>query len=247
MHPKFTYTTNVEKLFLKNSWKDCGNYWEHEASQGTEEWKNVRVGRVGSSKFGGFCGQTEHFKNGSPEEIGMIIAGLKEPVFEERNIKYMEHGNITESKTRIWYENQYKCKVQERGFCVPKFDLLRIGASIDGDILNSDGILEIKCPQKMYTPILTYMNMISQGWKPPKNYHDHIWDAHYSQCQHGMAVLGKKWCDYVVYSTSNSQIFTQRLFFDFDYWSKNYLIIKKNYDLYIKPFLKPDYPIMPKN
>lgn len=240
--PVFSYTTNVDKL---NIWKDCGNYWEHNALQGSEEWKNVRIGKVGSSKSGGFGGQTEHFKNGSPEEIGLIISGAKELIFDEKNIEYMAHGTKNENIARTWYEKTYNCKVLERGFCVPKFDLERIGASVDGEIIGTEGILEIKCPQKMYHPILFYTESIKRGWEPPKNYYEHIWNAHLSQCMHGMAVLGKKWCDYIVYSTSDSQIFVQRIYFDSNYWDKHYSIIKQNYENFIKPYLKPGYPIIP--
>jgi len=84
---------------------------------------------------------------------------------------------------------------------------------------------------------------MAQGWKPPKNYTDHIWDAHYTQCQHGMAVLGKKWCDYIVYC--NYQIFKQRIVFDPKYWENHYSTIKKNYEIYIRPYLKNGYPIVP--
>jgi YqaJ-like viral recombinase domain len=243
--PNFSYTTNVEKLNFQKVWKDEGNYWEHNAPQGTNEWKNVRIGRVGSSKSGGFVGQTEHFKNGTPEEIGLIISGEKEIVFDEKSIARMDHGTKYEKTAKIWYEKTYNCKVLERGFCVPKFDLTRIGASVDGDVIGTDGILEIKCPQKMYKPVLFYNDSVKRGWKPSEKYYEHIWNAHFSQCQHGMRILGKKWCDYIVYSVSDSQVFVQRIHFDPDYWKKHYSIIQKNYEVFIKPYLKTGYPIIP--
>ena len=95
-----------------------------------------------------------------------------------------------------------------------------------------------------YSCVQFYIDSIKRGWEPPKNYYEHIWNAHFSQCQHGMAVLGKKWCDYIVYSTSDAQIFAQRIYFDPLYWKKHYSILCQNYETYIQPHLKnlPDIP-----
>ena len=227
---------------MSSSWKDCGVFWEHSAPQGTEEWKNARKGRINSSNSGSMSGQN-NFK--TPEEAGKIIAGVEEDNFSQKSIEVMAHGTKYEPYARNWYEKKYNCKATERGLCVSKYDIT-IGASVDGDIIGTDKIIEIKSPQKMYTPILNYLENIDHGWKPEKNYVDHIWKSHFCQIQHAMFVLDKKYCDYIVYCTSTSQIFTQRIKFDPDFWKQHYLKIKENYKLYVQPYLAgTPYPIIP--
>ena len=200
MQPGFIYTT--EKV-----WIDRGRYWEHTAKQGTQPWKDARIGRVTSSNSGALAGKST-FK--TAEETGEIIAGIKEEVFSEKSIEYMAHGTLHETKGRQWFEETYKCKVIERGLCVLKSDYT-IGASVDGDMINSDGCIEIKCPQKMYNSILTYTENVSNGWKPPYNFYDHIFPTHLAQCMQACYVLGKKYCIYIVYCVSSGQVFTQKI------------------------------------
>ncbi len=227
---------------MKVIWKDNGFFWEHNAPQGSDDWKEVRKGRTNSSNSGAM-GEKSNFQ--TAEETGEIIAGVKESVFSEKSIEAMAHGTKFEGPGRDWYEKKYKCKVLERGLCVPKHDIT-IGASVDGDIVGTGGILEIKCPSSMYYPILNYLENIKNGWKPPQGYHEHIWKTHFCQMQHGMYVLNKQWCDYIVYCTSTSQIFTQRINFDSEFWEQHYSIIKKNYKLYVQPNISgTSYPISP--
>ena len=223
-----------------SNWKDCGDYWEYLAPQGSEKWKNARIGRINTSDSGAMAGES-NFK--TAEQTGKIIAGLDHV---EDNAA-MQHGHKYEPYARNWYMKKYNCKVIERGLCVCKYDT-EIGASVDGEVLDKDNdkIIEIKCPQKMYKPIQNYIDNLSRGWKPEKNYVGHIWKTHYSQMQHALFVLKKKSCDYIVYCTSTSQIFTQRIEFDPEFWREHYLKIKQNYELHVKPYiLETEYPISP--
>ena len=222
-------------------WVNRGDFWECLAPQKSEEWLRARRGRVNGTDTGPLAGKST-FK--TPEETGKIIAGIEEPVFLKENLEYMNHGVRSEPLARAWYEKNYKCKVLERGLCVPTWDTT-IGTSVDGDIIGTDKILEIKSPRKMYGSILKYMDAISAGWKPPPNYYDHIFPTHFAQMQQGMRILNKAYCDYVIYSTSDAKVFTQRIAFDPIYWEKHYAIIKQNYDLYVKPHLNGTYPIQP--
>jgi hypothetical protein len=235
MQPSFVYTT--EKV-----WIDRGRYWEHTGKQGTQPWKDARKGRVTSSN-GPALGGKSNFK--TPEEIGEIIAGVREEVFSEKSIEYMTHGTITEPKSRKWFEDTYKCKVLERGLCVLKSDT-RFGASVDGDIIDSDGCIEIKCPQKMYNTLLNYMENISHGWIPPNGFVSHIFPTHLYQCLQACYVLGKKYCIYIVYSVSTEQVFTQKIVFTEELWREHYNEMKKNYQIYVVPHLKDSqYPLIP--
>lgn len=228
-----------------NTWIDCGNYWEFNAEQGTDEWLEGRKGRVTGSVAGPLTGHSS-FK--TPEEMGKVVAGMAEAEHDEKSKQAMAHGNKYEPHARQWYEKHYNCKVKERGLCVPKWNLL-IGASVDGEVFtqdgSSEGMIEIKCPVEMYNSIKQYMDAKSFGWEPCKNYHNHIFHTHYIQCQLGMAVLGKKWCDYIVYSTSDGQIFTQRIKFNPDFWQELYPQIGVAYSAYVKPWLQEGYPLCP--
>lgn len=214
-------------------WVDRGTFWEHRASQGSEEWKKARMGRINSSNTGAMAGKSS-FKN--PEETGRFIAGVEVEEFSTKSLEAMNHGHQFEPICREWYEKTYKCKVLERGLCIPK-NCDFIGASVDGEIIGTEGIIEIKCPKKMYRPILNYMNMKEQGWTPPINYYNHIWSTHLCQMMQAMFVLNKQYCDYIVYSTEDSKVFVQRVHFDPIFWNNHFEIIQTNYSSYIIPYL----------
>lgn len=231
---------NINNINSKE-WLDRGNFFEHISKQGTDSWKNARIGRVNGSNTGALGGKST-FK--TPEQVGKYIAGIEVEEFKQKNLDAMAHGHKYEDAARKWYENVYKCKVLERGLCVLKSDH-KIGASVDGDIIETEGLIEIKCPQKMYKPILKYMSMKEQGWSPPPNFYDHIWGTHLYQCLQAMFVLKKKYCDYIVYSTEEQQVFVQRIYFNSQLWNEHYSIVCANYQTYVRPYLLPGYPLIP--
>jgi len=223
-------------------WIDRGNYWELKAPQGDPIWLDGRRGRITSSVSGAMA-DISRFK--TAEEQGLIIAGIKEEYFTEEELARMGHGSKTEPFARNWYEGVINTKIIERGLIVPKWDPT-LGASIDGEISGTDDIIEIKCPVNMYYPLEQYTDQINNGsWYPAPGYNRHIWPTHYAQCQHAMACTGKKNCVYIVYSTNDSKVFTQKIPFDPVYWEEHYNKIKENYNKYIKPYLSTEYPIMP--
>ena len=215
-------------------WVDRGKYVEFTAPQKSESWLQARIGIVTSTTGSALAGKSS-FK--TPEQIGKIIAGVETEVFSERSLEHMKRGNDNETPTRIWFEKTYNCKVLERGLCISKSDPL-IGGSVDGDIVGTDGCIEIKCPEKMYKGILSYTENVEHGWVPPADYYEHILPTHLHQCMQNSWVLGKKYCIYIVNCISTGQIFTQKIPFSQKYWDEVYPIIKKNYELYVRPHLK---------
>jgi len=220
-------------------WIDHGPYWELDIDQGEEGWLDGRLGRITGSTSAAMANRSR-FK--TAEEQGLIIAGVKKEEFTPEEIERMGHGTTTEPVARKWCEDYCGETIAERGLIVPKWDP-EIGISVDGE--GSDFIIEIKCPQRMYWPLEQYMDQLKTGWVPRDDYRKHIWSSHYDQMQQGMAVLGKKWCIYVVYSTNDRKVFTQKIPFNPEYWDEHYRTIKKNYDVYIRPHLNGKYPIMP--
>lgn len=180
-------------------------------------------GRVTGSSYGAAAGHSP-FTNPPfvpSNDLALEIAGLSEKIFSDEAVKNMKHGSEQEQNARIWYENKYDVKVEEVGLAVPKWNF-HLGSSVDGIVEGMNGIIEIKCPARgVYQPLKDYVKLVESGWKPSKPlYHDHIYTSHYDQMQGGMAILQKDWCDYIVYSTSDSQVYCERILFNKKYWDE---------------------------
>ena len=146
----------------------------------------------------------------------------------------MSHGTRTEPIAREWYENAYQVKVDELGVVIPKWEI-RIGASLDGSIRGTDGMIEIKCPKYMYKPLLARME---SGDAITDNF-DHISAHHYAQMQGGMEICNKSYCDYIVYSTLNKMVYVERIYRDQKYWNEVlYPGIKNFLENVMEPLLK---------
>ncbi len=226
-------------------WKDCGHYWLYETNQGDTDWLLVRLGRPSGSNCGALIGHNNFDYSDNPDDTAKEIAGLKKKEIDEQQREAMDHGKRMESFGRDWYSNTRRVKVGEIGFVVPKWDL-DIGVSIDGDVIGTDGIIEIKAPKNMYRLLETYMFYQKRGVANPNNF-SHIPIAHYDQMHLGMAVLKKKWCDYIVYCTSENKVFTQRIPFNEKYWNEvMYPALKFAIQQKIKPLLRNvGIPLMP--
>ena len=243
-------------LYDPKCWKDYGNYYIYDVPQRSIAWHLVRVGRpsgstigycLGHSIFGDStqsaldicCMQINFDPDGTVNKQQPIALGKKEK--SEASKRVIQLGIDNEDIARKWYSESHNCLCDEVGYAVPKFDN-RIGVSIDGDVRNldgspTDGIIEIKCPQKLYRPpkqrlmreaFVNKFANVTEEKKGDKTYikdYNHIWQTHYDQMQMGMAIMDKKWCDYVVYGLDN-QWHVERIPFDKDYWKECYDQIK---------------------
>lgn len=197
-------------------WIDCGPYWQHKAVQGSQLWLNSR-NRLTASKFDAATNDKPKFD--TQQDVADYILGRKKPVFTAEAKIRMQFGNDNEPKVRDWYTNTYGYQVIETGLAVPKWNLY-LGASSDGDVYDKDGkligVIEIKCPTKMYAPLL---KMYGQ---PRENIyaHDHIWSSHYAQMQGNMAVKQVLWCDYIVADLYADQVIVERVYWNAEYWNQ---------------------------
>lgn len=237
-------------------WIDKGVYWLYDADQKDPDWHLVRKGRPSGSNCGYLIGHGNP-QFGSKEDTVLEIVGKKEKVFDQRQRENMDHGVREEPIARDWYSETRKCRVEELGFVIPKWDM-SIGVSVDGVIYDSsenkdemsekmsDGMIEIKCPKKMYYPLAKYIEQQKNNNSKEDDF-SHIWKTHYDQMQLGMAVLGKKWCDYVVYCSPENSSFVQRIPFDYNYWKiEMYDKLKCIIQEEINPLLVgTNYPLMP--
>jgi hypothetical protein len=170
-------------------------------------------------------------------EVVMDITGIKDKTFTTSSKLAMEHGVVTEPVAREWYSRTRNVQVDEVGLAVPKWEP-RIGASIDGDVRGSDGIIEVKSPKTMYKPLVAHYTRLQTGWVPPPFYHSHIWDSHYDQMQGGMRVTNKKWCDYIVYATESGRSYVEKVLFNPGYWNDNLWPAIENFlDTMLEPVL----------
>lgn len=211
-------------------WTEHITYWEHNYPQLSSEWFKERW-RLTASLFGAIANPT-YFKG--PVDVVAKYRGEELPPTRYSQM-IMNYGITTEPEARNWYSQRYN-KVKEVGLCVPKWDN-RIGSSPDG-IISKDGLLEIKCPSKMYPLLWEYVEMKKKGWKSPPSYHSHIYDSHYDQMQGNIAITGRKWCDYIVYCPNENVVFIERIYFNYWYWWK-YLYPKLSKFLDTYPNLFP--------
>lgn len=225
---------NQRYSFPVQRWEDKGDYYLNLAPQGSPEWHEARKNRLTASNFGAAVGRSNF---STPMEVAMDITGIKDKTFTESSKIAMQHGVITEPVARDWYCRTRNVVVDEVGLAVPKWEP-RIGASLDGDIRGTDGIIEVKSPRTMYKPLATHYSRLQGGWVPPPLYHSHIWDTHYDQMQGAMRVTNKKWCDYIVYATDSGRSYVERVQFNEAYWNENLWPKIQNFlDTMIEPII----------
>lgn len=185
--------------------EDRGSYWLSTAKQGSDEWKELRKGRTTASR------------------VLEVILKPKSVHYQTPPNQAMIHGTEMEPIARQWYQEETGNQVEEVGIAIPKWDL-RLGASSDG-LVGDDGMIEIKCPLRMYDAIRTYFYLKDRGREGPNP----VSPPHYAQIQMNLAVLDRDWCDYVVYTDNDKFIY--RVNRDRTYWDKLYQKIKAVPDL----------------
>lgn len=225
---------------IKNGWIDCGDYWISTNNQGTEEWLKDRYGRVtGSTSKAAAYGAQYGPKIITPTETARKMAGLYKEVFDAVSLARMQHGTDTEPEARELYSKRTGYEVIERGLYVPIWNPY-LGISSDGDVKDTSGALEVKCPRYIYDSLLDHCGKRKRGQKFPAFYHRHIYDSHYCQMQKQAAVMGKEWVDYEVYSKETHQIYLERIPFNPDFWYGDF------YPAILNFIEKELFPILPR-
>ncbi|MCC7463319.1 MAG: YqaJ viral recombinase family protein [Gammaproteobacteria bacterium] len=168
--------------------------------QGTEAWRNVRLGKVTASRVSDVIARTKTGYGASRatymgELIAERLTGRPTEGFESAAIRW---GTETEPQARAAYEFLRDATVTEVGF-IEHPRIAMSGASPDG-LVGEDGLVEIKCPLTK-THIDT---LLSQAI--PKDYT--------TQVQWQMACTGRAWCDYVSFDPrmpAHLQLFVMRV------------------------------------
>ena len=192
--------------------KDKGCYYLLDVTQGSDDWKHMRKGRITMSNLGKVVGHAPYFTK-SKEILGKILKGEIKETFSPEALARMNKGNYYEPIVRKLLEKKLGKKIEETGFAIWKKDK-RFGASLDGIIDENTGI-EIKCPARMYKPIVEYMENEN---KDPNDY-SHIWKSQYDQVIGNGVITGRKNMIFCVYGIEDKKIFVQNVKVDYDYWN----------------------------
>lgn len=168
------------------------------ADQGTDEWKQARVGVPSGSKFadimakGGGATRATYLTALALERI----TGVRE---DFKTTFAMEQGTEREPFARSAYEAHTGQFVTEIGFCM--HDTMMVGVSPDG-LVGKAGMTEYKCP--MPKTHLEYLRL--EPGKCPTAYR---W-----QVQGQLWVAEREWCDFVSYNPDfpeNAQMVIRRV------------------------------------
>jgi putative phage-type endonuclease len=168
--------------------------------QGTEEWFNIRIGKVTASRVADVLAKTKTGysttrDNYMAQLVCERLTGQKGESFTNAAI---QHGIETEAYARAAYEALKDVLVDEVGF-VSHPTIEMSGASPDG-LVGEDGLIEIKCPNTA-----THIETLLSESVPNK---------YYTQMQFQLACTGRKWCDFVSFDNrlpKELQVFVKRV------------------------------------
>lgn len=209
-------------------------YYLLNVKQGSSDWHYLRKGRITASNLAKIMNCAPYCKD-TPEEIGKHLVGIKKEEHTEEAQKRMQLGNDYEPIIREYLSKYLKCEIEETGFAIWKENKI-FGASLDG-VIDDDTCIEIKCPRKMYKPLINYMKNDN---KDEENY-NHIWKSHYLQMQMNMIVTNRRNCIYAVYSIDDDDIFIQNVKVNKDYWyNVVYPACVDFYAKYMEPLLSAE-------
>lgn len=157
----------------------------HYIEQGTEDWLQLKLGKMSGSDAGVFLvngkgndGWGASVQTYIYKKVAERITGESE--YFKPNFA-MERGTMLEPNAILEYESQTWNKVTRVGFVEMNE---YVGCSPDG-LVGSDGMIEVKCP--MQTEFVRFADTLE------------VQKDHFAQMQFNMFVCKRNWCDYVVY------------------------------------------------
>lgn len=201
MHELYLQLPNYKTFGDIELWENKGTYFLSKEKQGSKGWKLNRIFKVTG---GNVVKAIMLDRNCTREQY------LNEMIYNTNlninlTIDPNQRGIYHEDITRKKYETIYNVKVVEVGSASLK-DEPRYSSSTDGIVyflkngewIESDIIIEIKCPKKLPYNIQKFLESKKNGFKPNKWYYKHIFISTYVQMQVQMHILNKKYCDYII-------------------------------------------------
>jgi putative phage-type endonuclease len=156
-----------------------------EIIQGSDEWKQLRLGKVTASRVADMVARTKSGWGASRANYAaqLIAERLTGQPAESYVNAAMQHGTDTEPEARNAYEFYHGVTVEQVAF-VPHPTIADAGCSPDG-LVGDNGMVEIKCPMTA-----THLDTLL-GQSTPSKYID--------QMQFQMSCCGRQWADFVSY------------------------------------------------
>lgn len=161
--------------------------YHFDIEQGTDQWHALRRGVITASAIGKLLtgGGKPANNDTSRAQLYQLLA---ERITGESDSGFynddMARGHLLEPYARDLYDKRFD-PVQECGFITLTTRAGTIGYSPDG-LVGADGLIEIKCPRPK-----THLKSLLTGEVPSE---------YIPQVQTGLAVTGRRWCDYISYS-----------------------------------------------
>lgn len=195
----------------------------HKIEQKSEEWKEIRKGKLTASNFSKILTKTGKL---SSQYIDVIYENLAElhtcqDEYKPTNF-YMERGVELEDYAILNYESISGEIVEKIGFIESECGLF--GVSPDG-LVGDDGMIEIKClMQKKHIAFLLGECKEIESYMP--------------QIQFQLFISKRKWVDFISFNPDfidkNKSIFIKRIFIDEEY----HKLISKAIEQYKEKFIE---------
>lgn len=156
--------------------------------QGSDEWRAARCGLLTASEMHHITtpamkpAKNEKMRAHAYELLAQRLTGYVEPSYISDD---MLRGDDDEIDARALYTQKY-APVKEVGFIVRDFGGFHIGYSPDG-LVGAEGVIECKGRRAKHQ-----IGTIVSGEMPPE---------YAVQVQTGLLVSGRKWCDFISYSS----------------------------------------------
>jgi predicted phage-related endonuclease len=171
-----------------------------ECLQGGEEWKQARLGSLGGSRFHEAIARTKTSWGASRANLAaeLVIERLTRRPTEKFVTAAMQAGTDNEPIARQLYEFMNDCQVIEVGLIL--HPTIRFSHYSPDGLISTDGLLEIKAPQAA-----AHLQTLLTEEIPGKYITQMMW---------GLAVTGRKWCDYVSFNPTfptDMQMFVKRI------------------------------------
>lgn len=190
-----------------------------DAVQGTDDWHQLRLGKVTASRMAdvlskGKSGESASRKNYRIELVAHRLTGKPSESFTNAA---MEWGTATEPLARVAYELHTSENVDQVAF-VDHPTIEWFGCSPDG-LVQDTGLVEIKCPNTT-----THLDWMDDGKVPSK---------HIPQMMAQMACTDRDWCDFVSYDPrlpEDLRLFVVRLNRDQEYIDSMEVEVKRFLD-----------------
>ena len=154
-----------------------------EIKQGTEEWHQIRLGKVTASRVSDVMSKIKSGESAGRKnyKMDLVVERLTNTPTSSFTNSAMAWGTETEPLARMAYEVHSGNFVETVAF-IQHPSIEWFGCSPDG-LIGSEGNLEIKCPNTS-----THIDYLLAGVPPAK---------YVPQMQTQMACTGAKWCDFV--------------------------------------------------